>query len=118
MVHPNFIIHFNNLLFDQLAGQPTFTDDQSVHRSLGPALGVAVQLECPVTGNPTPQITWLKNNDPVQEDMYHVIQQNGAVFLIRRLEDSDAGNYECEVYNGVGEPLRRTFTVGELKKGM
>lgn len=95
-------------------GQPIFSDDQSSHRSFGPAIGMAVTLECPVTGDPTPEITWLKDGHVIQSDVNLVIQENGAVLLIRRLSDSDAGNYECEASNGIGEVLRRTFTVGEF----
>jgi hypothetical protein len=96
-------------------GQSAFTDDQSSHRSLGPAIGMAVTLECPVTGYPVPEITWLKNGLIVQSNNNLVIQDNGAVLLIRRMQDSDTGNYECEASNGVGEVLRRTFTVGEFE---
>jgi len=92
--------------------QPTFTDDQSSHESLGPAIGSALQLECPVRGNPSPVITWLMNGQVIREDSNHVIRQNGELFLIRSVQDSDAANYECEADNGVGEVLRRTFTVG------
>ena len=79
-----------------------------------PAIGTAVQLECPVRGNPTPVITWLKNGEPIREDSSHVIRQNGEIFLIRSMQDSDTANYECEAHNGVGEVLRRTFTVGRF----
>jgi Immunoglobulin I-set domain len=92
---------------------PTFTDDQDSHKFLGPALGVAVQLECPVTGNPIPEIIWRKDGVLVQEDSSHVIQQSGSVFLIRAIKEYDVGNYECEAGNGIGETLRRTFAVGK-----
>ena len=69
-------------------------------------------MECPATGNPPPEITWLKDGHVIQEDSNHAIQDNGAVFVIHRLEDSDAGNYECDVYNGIGEAIQRTFLIG------
>jgi len=92
--------------------QPSFTDNGDSRRSLGPALGATVEMECPVRGSPTPVISWLKNGNAIQQDSSHVVQQNGEVFVIHGLKDSDAGNYECEADNGVGEILRRTFTVG------
>lgn len=52
------------------------------------------------------------------QDDNHEIQSNAAAFLIYAVQDSDAGNYECEVNNRIGEALRRTFAVGELSLQM
>jgi uncharacterized protein YodC (DUF2158 family) len=97
-----------------VAEQPSFTDDGVTHRSVGPAIGVSVELECPATGNPAPAVTWRRNGYVIYDDNKHEIRQGGAVLVIRGIESSDGGNYECEVYNGVGETLRRQFAVGEL----
>jgi len=97
-----------------LTEQPSFTDDRSHHRSIGPALGVTVELECPAGGNPPPVVTWRRDGYTISEDRKHAIRQDGALLLIRQINDEDRGNYECEVYNGVGNSLRRVFTVGQL----
>lgn len=96
-----------------ISGPMTFTDDQSQHLSLGPALGSTVHLECPVAVNPPPRITWAKDGFVIGSDNNHVLQNSGMVFVIHNLQDSDGGNYECEVTNSNGETLHRTFTVGK-----
>nr|CDJ97202.1 Immunoglobulin I-set and Immunoglobulin domain containing protein [Haemonchus contortus] len=64
-------------------------------------LGDSVTLECRVTGNPLPSITWRKGGYPVVDDGTHVIH-NVANLTISHLEAHNPGNYTCLAKNDVG----------------
>ncbi|XP_022085366.1 hemicentin-1-like isoform X2 [Acanthaster planci] len=65
-----------------------------------PHYGSAVLLTCPVTGIPQPDIMWMKDGVPV--DPYEAeIFANGTLIL-RNVQGSDSGRYECIAVNEVG----------------
>ena len=53
-------------------------------------------LHCNATGNPTPNITWTKDNSS------SVLHQ-GDIYSIVNITRDAAGNYTCTAWNGVGE---------------
>ena len=55
-----------------------------------------VTLHCNATGNPTPNITWTK------DDSSSVLHQ-GDIYSIVNITRDAAGNYTCTAWNGVGE---------------
>ena len=55
-----------------------------------------VTLHCNATGNPTPNITWTKDNSS------SVLHQ-GDIYSIVNITRDAAGNYTCTAWNGVGE---------------
>jgi hemicentin len=79
-----------------IVGQPRISSTQTNIYSETP--GRSIQLSCPVTGHPTPTITWLKNNAPLTIDGSKYIA-SGTTLTIRNLQSSDAGYYSCQAAN-------------------
>ena len=55
-----------------------------------------VTLHCNATGNPTPNITWTKDNSSL-------VLHQGDIYSIVNITRDAAGNYTCTAWNGVGE---------------
>ena len=55
-----------------------------------------VTLHCNATGNPTPNITWTKDNSSP-------VLHQGDIYSIVNITRDAAGNYTCTAWNGVGE---------------
>ncbi|XP_029473326.1 LOW QUALITY PROTEIN: hemicentin-1 [Rhinatrema bivittatum] len=63
----------------------------------------SVTLSCEVTGNPVPQITWLKDGQPLAEDREHQIVSSGRYLQISSAQVSDTGRYTCIASNTAGD---------------
>ncbi|KAL3885049.1 hypothetical protein ACJMK2_025148 [Sinanodonta woodiana] len=59
-----------------------------------------IRLNCEVKGNPRPNVTWLKNGDPLNDQ--HYIQLEGTSLRILGLVMTDYGLYQCFAENSVG----------------
>ncbi|XP_054713925.1 hemicentin-1-like [Uloborus diversus] len=62
-----------------------------------------VTLTCPISGNPAPQIKWVKNRkeiDPRDGNVF--IHDNGLKLSFLRTKTEDSGLYTCIADNGVG----------------
>ncbi|XP_074641838.1 hemicentin-1-like [Tubulanus polymorphus] len=57
---------------------------------------------CRATGNPKPQITWLKDRIPVNMTDPRLTLLNSGSLQIKRIEESDDGEYQCIAENSVG----------------
>uniref|UniRef100_A0A8C8R9U8 Ig-like domain-containing protein n=1 Tax=Pelusios castaneus TaxID=367368 RepID=A0A8C8R9U8_9SAUR len=63
-------------------------------------------FECTVTGFPTPEVQWFKENTCISADgrKYVVNDEKGSHSLnIQSLDHSDTGTYRCKAVNSVGE---------------
>ncbi|AWP10692.1 putative hemicentin-1 [Scophthalmus maximus] len=60
------------------------------------------QMECHVDGNPSPKITWLKDNQPISSDGQHRILSNGRTLQVSTAQVSDTGRYVCVADNVAG----------------
>ncbi|NXJ63832.1 HMCN1 protein, partial [Rostratula benghalensis] len=65
-----------------------------------------LELDCSVTGTPSPTIRWLKDGQPVEEGAGHKILLNGQKLLISQAQVSDTGHYKCVAANKAGEHER------------
>lgn len=95
-----------------------------------------IKLCAKVTGTPTPEVTWLRNNKPIQLSDRIIPEINGeSVTLTIKNADSetDSGDYKCIASNIIGKashgakinidvdevkftkPLHKTYTVEENK---
>lgn len=57
-------------------------------------------LKCPAVGNPMPNITWRKSNQPFKENQKRMIRK--WTLTIKDVVPEDAGNYTCIVSNEHG----------------
>ncbi|XP_074968536.1 hemicentin-2 [Phalacrocorax aristotelis] len=67
--------------------------------------GGRVRLECQVAGQPTPQISWLKDGQPLglQPPSRARMSPDGSSLLLEGLQAADAGAYTCLARNSAGE---------------
>ncbi|KAM8931068.1 hemicentin-1 [Pelodytes ibericus] len=72
-----------------------------------------VTLSCETIGNPVPQITWMKDGQPVQEDIHHQITMGGQHLHINNAMITDTGRYMCVVSNVAGDRSKH-FILGVL----
>ena len=57
-------------------------------------------LRCKAKGNPTPQVTWLKQNSSLSRDNRILKSRDGL--MIRDVTSQDGGEYTCEARNILG----------------
>ena len=57
-------------------------------------------FQCDVKGNPTPQITWLKQNSSLPDDK-RIVQSRDAL-MIKDVTSQDGGMYTCKAANILG----------------
>ncbi len=67
--------------------------------------GETAQLECRITGEPKPEITWTKDFQKLQMDHYKYqmkYRDAVALLIIQDVVDADAGRYTAEASNQYG----------------
>ncbi|XP_027579260.2 hemicentin-1 [Pipra filicauda] len=72
-----------------------------------------VTLTCEVTGSPVPQISWLKDGQPVPEDGEHRALSGGRLLQISNAQVSDTGRYTCVASNAAGD-RSKTYSLNVL----
>ncbi|XP_075228866.1 zormin isoform X2 [Lycorma delicatula] len=69
-------------------------------------IGESTTLQCSVEGSPTPSVSWLHNNQPIeQSDRIKWDQTDDGVCTLKILNviNEDKGNYVCRAHNELGE---------------
>ncbi|XP_070149277.1 fibroblast growth factor receptor homolog 1 isoform X2 [Polyergus mexicanus] len=93
---------------------PAFNKTDELHALVVKPAASTMRLRCPSTGNPRPNITWLKNNEEPKRDLGTAIRMKWTL----RLEDlvpKDSGNYTCVVCNHLG-CINHTFKVDIIER--
>ncbi|NWQ77372.1 HMCN1 protein, partial [Columbina picui] len=62
-----------------------------------------ITLMCEVIGNPVPQITWVKDGQPLAEDEDHRLLSSGRFLQITNAQVTDTGRYTCIASNTAGD---------------
>uniref|UniRef100_A0A8C8SUX3 ADAMTS like 3 n=1 Tax=Pelusios castaneus TaxID=367368 RepID=A0A8C8SUX3_9SAUR len=65
-------------------------------------IGANIILECPVTGVPQPNITWLKKKESLQNNSFSLL--NGSLFL-QNVSFENAGTYTCTATSALGKAV-------------
>lgn len=61
------------------------------------------EINCEVSGNPTPDVTWTRVNGQVSNE----VRVEGSRLIFERPRKSDEGRYRCQAYNGEGPPVEQ-----------
>jgi len=67
-------------------------------------------LNCLVSGDPEPTISWLKNGTQLTSGTKYMILENGSLW-IENVADSDAGDYSCLATNEAGNDTAPTTLI-------
>ncbi|XP_033869576.3 vascular endothelial growth factor receptor 2-like isoform X2 [Acipenser ruthenus] len=81
--------------------------DQSVN------ISETIALTCNVSGTPTPNITWMKNNKTLIEDSGIVLTQQNRTLTIQRVKKEDRGLYICMACNNQGCHMTQAYLTVE-----
>uniref|UniRef100_A0A915BZK5 receptor protein-tyrosine kinase n=1 Tax=Parascaris univalens TaxID=6257 RepID=A0A915BZK5_PARUN len=73
------------------------------------SVGRKLQLKCPASGNPLPQIIWLRNDKPIEREEM-TFDHTSALLTLANLQTSDSGEYVCRLENEHGS-IEATFRV-------
>ncbi|XP_055958348.1 neuroglian isoform X2 [Patella vulgata] len=72
-------------------------------------VGRTVRFKCIFSGNPQPHITWIRVEKKAEADRMKQ-SADKFEFVIRKVQYSDAGEYECAGFNGIYEhPIKHRF---------
>ncbi|XP_034265503.1 hemicentin-1 isoform X1 [Pantherophis guttatus] len=75
--------------------------------------GHGITLTCEVTGNPIPEITWLKDGQTLLQDDGYQFMSSGRFLQITNAQVADTGRYTCVASNTAGDK-RKSFSVNVL----
>ncbi|ETE68709.1 Hemicentin-1, partial [Ophiophagus hannah] len=75
--------------------------------------GHGITLTCEVTGNPIPEITWLKDGQTFLQDDGYQLMSSGRFLQITNSQVADTGRYTCVASNTAGDK-RKSFSVNVL----
>ncbi|XP_071421021.1 hemicentin-1 [Pithys albifrons albifrons] len=75
--------------------------------------GHRVTLTCEVTGSPVPQVSWLKDGQPVPEDGEHRVVSGGRSLQIPHAQVTTTGRYTCVASNAAGD-RSKTYNLNVL----
>lgn len=66
------------------------------------SVGETVAFQCKATGNPSPRITWLKEDRPLGLTDRHHLTPGNQLLVVQNVVAEDAGHYTCEISNTLG----------------
>ncbi|XP_046625083.1 fibroblast growth factor receptor homolog 1-like isoform X1 [Neodiprion virginianus] len=80
---------------------PYFPKIDTMHKVIAKPAGNTLKLRCPGSGNPMPNITWLKNNQEPERSL-GIVKIRGWTLNIEDVVPEDGGNYTCILCNSLG----------------
>lgn len=78
-------------------------------------VGSSVRLKCMASGNPRPEIEWLKDDRLLTEQEVGEGRQKKWTLSLRNLGPEQSGRYTCKVSNRAGE-INATYKVEVIRK--
>ncbi len=95
-----------------VSGKPYFRDDEGDKR-ISISGNESIDLSCDSLGYPTPDVTWLKDDEVIQSSDQRVVVKDtdsGSRLKIDKVFLKDSGTYVCNVENSLGRK-QRSFRV-------
>ncbi|XP_026645393.1 hemicentin-1 [Microtus ochrogaster] len=77
------------------------------HEHLSVVVNHFISLTCEVSGFPPPDLSWLKNEQPIKPNTNVLIVPGGRTLQIIRAKVSDVGEYTCIAINQAGESKKK-----------
>uniref|UniRef100_A0A1I8NXE3 receptor protein-tyrosine kinase n=2 Tax=Stomoxys calcitrans TaxID=35570 RepID=A0A1I8NXE3_STOCA len=80
---------------------PEFKNTKKLIKQLHKPAGSSIQLSCPATGNPMPNITWTQNDTEIERHIGKVTYKKWSI----QMDDAitkDSGVYKCKICNKLG----------------
>ncbi|KAJ7396586.1 Fibroblast growth factor receptor-like 1 [Pitangus sulphuratus] len=96
--------------------RPRFTQPAKMRRRvIARPVGSSIRLKCVASGNPRPDITWLKDNKPLTPQEIGENKKKKWTLNLKNLKPEDSGKYTCRVFNKVGE-INATYKVEVIQR--
>jgi len=66
--------------------------------------GNSARIECEIAAGPNPEVSWVKDDEVLQEDDHITFEDDGDVhaLVIQLAEEDDESEYKCVVTNAAG----------------
>jgi hypothetical protein len=77
--------------------------------------GVTVNISCVAEGEPSPTVTWKKDDGQVihTNEHYHLrVSGHSHILIIRHVKEQDFGRYECSASNSLSSATGSTHVIG------
>jgi Leucine-rich repeat (LRR) protein len=71
--------------------------------------GETAVLECQSSGSPRPSLSWQKDKGPMAPTERHFFTADNQLLIIVKVEEGDAGQYQCEMTNQLGTTMQTSF---------
>ncbi|XP_056152076.1 fibroblast growth factor receptor-like 1 [Lampris incognitus] len=84
-------------------------------RVIARPVGSSVRLKCTASGNPRPDIVWLKDDRPLTEQEVGEGRQKKWTLSLKNLRPEHSGRYTCRVSNRAGE-INATYKVEVIQR--
>lgn len=102
------------LLFPKV--RPRFTQPAKMRkRVIARPVGSSVRLKCMASGNPRPEIVWLKDDRLLTEQEVGEGRKKKWTLSLRNLTPEQSGRYTCRVSNRAGE-INATYKVEVIRE--
>jgi len=96
---------------DLHAGPPRIDSSRAASHVVTTSLGESLRLVCPVSSDPPAYIDWSKDGDAIHIGWQRYrIRSHDSVLVVRGVDRSDAGFFQCTAVNGFGSVVF-TFNV-------
>ncbi|XP_044304103.1 fibroblast growth factor receptor-like 1 isoform X2 [Varanus komodoensis] len=100
----------------KLWARPRFTQPAKMRRRvIARPVGSSVRLKCVASGNPRPDISWLKDNKPLTPQEIGENKRKRWTLNLKNLKPEDSGRYTCRVFNRIGE-INATYKVEVIQR--
>ena len=96
--------------------RPRFTQPAKMRkRVIARPVGSSVRLKCTASGNPRPDIVWLKDDRPLTEQEVGEGREKKWTLSLKNLTPEHNGRYTCRVSNRAGE-INATYKVEVIRE--